>query len=61
MAGVAAGATRSALTYHFAQQGNAGDISAKEGSQVERFNENGANPSNFEHHMSPASAYSNIH
>ena len=32
--GVAAGATRSALTYHFACAGNAGDISAKEGSQV---------------------------
>ena len=33
-AGVAAGATRSALTYHFAQEGNPADIAAKEGSQV---------------------------
>ena len=31
---MAAGATRSALTYHFARDGNAGDVSAKEGSQV---------------------------
>lgn len=33
-AGVAGGATRAALTQHFAQRGNAADISAKEQSQV---------------------------
>lgn len=33
-AGVAGGATRAALTQHFARAGNAADISAKEGSQV---------------------------
>lgn len=32
--GVAGGATRAALTQHFALQGNHADISAKEGSQV---------------------------
>jgi hypothetical protein len=32
--GVAGGATRTALTLHFARQRNAADISAKEGSQV---------------------------
>ncbi|KXS10896.1 DUF647-domain-containing protein [Gonapodya prolifera JEL478] len=31
--GVAAGASKSALTFHFAKQGNAGDLNAKEGSQ----------------------------
>ncbi len=34
-AGVAGGATRAALTQHFARQGNAADISAKEGTQVD--------------------------
>ena len=33
-AGVAAGATRAALTLHFAKQNNAADIAAKEGTQV---------------------------
>jgi hypothetical protein len=33
LAGVASGATRAALTQHFALQDNAADISAKEGSQ----------------------------
>ena len=33
-AGVAGGATRAALTQHFALGGNAADVSAKEGSQV---------------------------
>lgn len=33
---MAAGATRAALTQHFAQSGNAADISAKEGSQASR-------------------------
>ncbi len=33
-AGVAGGATRAALTQHFSRADNAGDISAKEGSQV---------------------------
>jgi hypothetical protein len=32
--GVAGGATRMALTQHFARRGNAADIAAKEGSQV---------------------------
>ena len=36
IAGVAGGATRAALTQHFALAGNAADISAKEGSQVGR-------------------------
>lgn len=31
--GVAGGATRTALTLHFAKRGNAADIAAKEGSQ----------------------------
>ena len=31
--GVAGGATRAALTHHFARAGNAGDLAAKEGSQ----------------------------
>lgn len=34
--GVAGGATRAALTQHFARQRNAADIAAKEGSQVGR-------------------------
>ena len=34
LAGVAAGATRAALTHHFARAGNAADVSAKEGTQV---------------------------
>ncbi len=33
-AGVAAGATRAALTQHFARTGNAADVAAKEGSQA---------------------------
>ena len=33
-AGVAGGATRAALTQHFAVRGNAADVAAKEGSQV---------------------------
>lgn len=33
-AGVAGGATRAALTQHFAKKGNAADIAAKEQSQV---------------------------
>ena len=33
-AGVAGGATRAALTQHFALRGNAADVSAKEGSQA---------------------------
>ena len=38
IAGVAGGATRAALTQHFALVGNAADISAKEGSQVGKLN-----------------------
>lgn len=34
LAGVAGGATRAALTQHFALRGNAADVSAKEQSQV---------------------------
>lgn len=46
-AGVAAGATRAALTQHFACSGNAADVAAKEGSQVRHYPREAAYPRSY--------------